>query len=988
MQKTIKRIVFFLVLLAAIHVVAAGDRLDRDTVHTPEYYEQAVRADFKRGQWERGKKTLDQAMEHYETMSTICELAGKYYLHKGMMDEARFYLIRALRDNNENVEARQMLVDVEDKTHNYSSAICYVNELLEVNPYWVGWWMRKIDLFQKQGNTVEADRLLKRIAQIYPNDVKLRQKYLLRLEDRYQTASKTHKEEAINTLKELIKVNPEKEEYYFDMCNLYLQMGDKDNALRATGLGLAACPKSTALVQKRVGILAEDYRMIEALDFVKASMRVNHDGRLSKLYNELLVEAARIQAMHDPYTLYGKVYEQQKSDESLDYLLNMSITRGYNDDALYYLSEAQKRRGKTLQLRMKEMAVQRRMGNTAQANAILTDLYERYPDNVDVADEIATLRLNQAQPLMADGLYGEALPYLRFARRASKDNEVKIAATSRLATCYAELKRYADAHNMLDSLNAISPLHDDYIIKKADLFAREGKPQAALNLLAEALADSTNAEMAGPLRAQYEEVAVPRIKALIEQGSLYHAWQEAQQLLVVCPGSADGLRYALNATGQLKRYDDYDALVKQGRSLYPDDMFFLAKQATVYDRKGEYRRAIDLLHAPLDSLRGDPVLVAAFSESSEQLALDLMHHDQTTLALEVLDTALVYDSQNRSLLYAKGLVFEKRHDWDSAYVYQKYYQPDVLEAADFRLHLRGLKAQDWRNTIGVEYLQGRYGQEDIITSVATASFTHRDTRDTYTGRMNYAGRDGDTSGMLSSEQTPGGLGIQLQGEWTHEWSPKWTSELSAAWGSRYFPRWNFSLGVTRNYRRGWEVTLKGSYRRIATYKKAFEYDGNIFNEQTQSYGLWTFDHWKKGGANLFTASLGAAKTYDKLRLSLRGDGLLLRSKIYVNASGEVRYFPLSDGETSIAVLGSIGTAPEASLIDNAMPTSFSKTNTMVGIAARYLLWQNVSVGVTGTWHTFYSQLNGRNGTRTDFYDYVKTSYKNLFNINAQLYIRF
>ena len=58
--------------------------------------------------------------------------------------------------------------------------------------------------------------------------------------------------------------------------------------------------------------------------------------------------------MNDPYVLYGKVYETSKSDEALDYMLNTAVTRGYNDDALYYLAEAKRRRGEQTSLLYKE----------------------------------------------------------------------------------------------------------------------------------------------------------------------------------------------------------------------------------------------------------------------------------------------------------------------------------------------------------------------------------------------------------------------------------------------------------------------------------------------------------------------------------------------------------------------------------------------------------------------------------------------------------
>lgn len=156
----------------------------------PEDYAKIVQEHFANEEWEEGKTLLEEGLGRYPKVSDLQWLMGKYWHHKKDYDQARYHLIKAIEDNYNNVNAKQLLVDVEENTQNYSSAICYVNELLEVNPYWRGLWRRKIDLYRKQGNDVEADRLLKRINQIYPNDTILRKDYIYSMELGYQHMKK------------------------------------------------------------------------------------------------------------------------------------------------------------------------------------------------------------------------------------------------------------------------------------------------------------------------------------------------------------------------------------------------------------------------------------------------------------------------------------------------------------------------------------------------------------------------------------------------------------------------------------------------------------------------------------------------------------------------------------------------------------------------------------------------------------------------------
>ena len=353
----------------------------------PEDYAKIVQEHFANEEWEEGKTLLEEGLGRYPKVSDLQWLMGKYWHHKKDYDQARYHLIKAIEDNYNNVNAKQLLVDVEENTQNYSSAICYVNELLEVNPYWRGLWRRKIDLYRKQGNDVEADRLLKRINQIYPNDTILRKDYIYSMELGYQHMKKGgNRKEAINTLTELIKAAPGNEQYYLDIINLQLQEGNQEAALGWASNGLSEIPGSYSLISKKVGILGELARYPEALVFMRDQMRKNNSAALRQLYNHILLEAAQAERQRDPYVLYGIVYDNGKNNkEALDYLLNTSVTRGYSDDAFYYLREAKKKYGDTDKgILYKEYLLYRKMNEKDRAFSTLNKLYELYPDDYDI----------------------------------------------------------------------------------------------------------------------------------------------------------------------------------------------------------------------------------------------------------------------------------------------------------------------------------------------------------------------------------------------------------------------------------------------------------------------------------------------------------------------------------------------------------------------------------------------------------------------------
>ena len=955
------------------------------SIHLPDYYDTTVRAAFKRGNWEGGKRLLDEGLKHYPTVSVLNELAGRYYYHKQAYDDARYYLVKALRDDNSNVEAKQLIVNVEEETRNYSSAICYVNELLEIHPYWKGLWRRKITLYRKMKNDVEADRLLQRLCQIYPNDAQLKKDLNYRLEQRAAAERKAgDKTAAIESTRQLVSSNPKNEEYYLSLCNLLLQEGRRSEAIDVADRGVSNLPGSNRLIMKKAGILAEDSRYGEAVSFVERCMKQNHSAQLSSFFGELQADAARSAAKSDPYTLYGKVYERTKSQESLDYLLNTAISRGYYDDALTYIAAERKRKGDTEDLLYKSYIVNRRMGNTQTASNMLNRLYLRNPNNKEVADELARERLNRAMEIMNNGGYGEALPMLEFVTKNATDSEVRESAYSRIVTCNMQLKRYADAEKALNEYEKLYPNATNAVLKHADILNRSGKTEAALALLAKKYNNEQDALTQAQYVNAYEEIAVPYIKKLMNLGAVSKAYQQSLQLMEIYPRSEDALRYAINASAQLKRWNEHSRLVALGRERYPEENFYVAKQAALYTTGHKYSDAQDLLLPRVTEYIGDTLLVRANSTNSSDWAMALLDRHQTNDAMEVINTALKYDSDNRLLLYTKGLIFEAKHQYDSAYVYQKYYKPGYGEEASFLRHLDGLQAKNFRNGINFEYLQGRYGEQDVLTAVASLEYTHKiDETDSYGIRFNYAGREGAAAGTASDEQQPGGTGIQLVGEWTHKFDELWSGTGSVGLANKYFPQIMASARLTRNFEHDWEGEIHASVRRIDSYDKTFRWE--YTDSETSA---WVFDQWDHKHNLLLNLGAGATKTIDQWWLNGRLDLFNMKSKMYANLMVQSKYFVLNDGKSCIQAMASIGSSPEASMIDYAMPGTFSRLNTQVGLGGQYRIHRNVTLGVLGTWLTYYNQVNTRTGTYENPIDGVNTTYKNLFNIDAQVLINF
>jgi tetratricopeptide (TPR) repeat protein len=914
----------------------------------PEQYVQAVQKLFADDEWEQGKELLDKATEKFPQLSDLEWLNGKYWYHKQNYDRARYHLVKAVKEDYNNVQAKQLLVDIEDRTGNYSSAICYINELLEVNPYWEGLWRRKINIYRKQGNTEEARRLLQRINQIYPNDTILKRELMIDLEGYYQEHLSTgNRSEAIAQLQELILLSPQNAQYYLELCNFYLKEEAPEKALEQVNTGLTVMPDNVELISKKAEILAQLSRHQEALSYLEGRIKIKSDPRLRQLRNSILTDYARIESRKDPYVLYGMAWERgQRDKETLNYLLRNAILRHYTDDAFYYLRQAATRYGKeSKEVLYNEYLLYRSMNEKEKAYNILHRLYERYPDDTDVGQTLCEVNLKKGSELMDATRYAEALPLLQFVARNTTDEEQRLSAMQKRVHCYIGMKKYRDAEAALDTLLLNYPDYEDALRIRALLWDKEGHTADALQLYLTAIeqCDEQSDERLFYVIG-FEEIALPYIKQCMADGATPEAYRIATHLVKFDSWNVDGLRYAIAASDLLGKSDEFTRYTALGFKEYPDQLFFNIKQAIVYQRNGAYPEALALLRPLLTNYPDNVELRGAFSDCSEAYASQLNKEKETKQALALLDSALRYDPLNVSLKYTKGLVFETAHQPDSAYYYQQFYQPTRTEQVAFRQHLKGLERRTFHNVVALTYLQARYAESYTITSLVTGEYTYIAPRNSYTAEIDYAGRSGpDKEETVEGERVQGGIGVRLQAKWEHQFNDRWSGQANVAWANRYFPVFTASAAFTHYLRNEWEVGAHAGYRRIDP------------------------------GINMITAGGDLAKNIDAFRITSRLDLHLYNSKFYYNLQAGASYYPLDDMHTRVFATAAVGTAPETISLDQALPSSFAHINAQLGIGGQYLCTSHITLGLTGTWYTYCNYNN---------------QYKNLYNIYVQLYLSF
>ena len=918
-MKTIRLTTIIMFVLLCLSMVTAEAQQRRKST-TPGQYVEQVNSFFSQHRWDKGKELLDESLDKYPNDPNLHYLAGRYWYHVKNFDKARYHLVKSCNINYNHIDAKNLLVNVEELTGNYSSAICYVNELLEINPYWKGLWLRKVDLYKKQGNFEEATKILKRLRQIYPNDSTISSDWFEVLYTTYEQARKNGDMNAAEAaLKEMVNIYPNDPDYQLAYANMLISKGKTNEALENLTSAINAIPGNVALVRKAADVLMATGNSSGALSLVRSQLETNPSPELRALYNHMLTGSAEIEKETDPYMLYAKVYAARKDREALDYLLKESYRRGYNDDALMYIAEKRKISGDTPGLSMMEYEVLHRMGHPEEAARVLRTAEKTYPDNYDINLAGCRQRLADASDAMSEEMYANAVEPLEYVRTHSMEEEYRVSAVRRLALCYTRMSDFDNAKEMMrERIKTESPAM--VTLDYAALLAKQGKTDEALDELYAAWNDTKDPAERQSLLYAYEELAIPLMKNGMQEGSYPYVLSIGNTILRMDPTNYWALRYASQAAREPAKYVD------AGIAAYPDDVSFRIRKAGLLVKEDRCDEAISMLHDIMEEHPGDETLTGAFVTAASRKAQIKLKEKDYEGAAAVLDSALALRPSDKELSYTRGLVYEKQKQWDSAYVLQRYYEPSVLEEKEYLAKMRALHNRCYRNAADVGYDFFRFANSTNITGIATVGYTHNTPTTTIGGRINYSARDGYSEGARLIDT--GGRGFQLQGQFGHKFSPSWEMSADAAYGTKYFPMVSANASVKYTTPGDWEHEAGALFR--------------VMQDTTAMAG----------------ASLGSAVLLDHFYLGGKLVGGVFHNRFFANGSVRGRFYPYDAGRTYIEAQAGAGSAPELDFVNIYFDSYlFNHLNTFVSLTANWLLADNMSVNLSGSWHTLYDQQN-------------------------------
>ena len=951
--------------------------------------------------YQEAKREID--LKHYKKAIAICNkaldispknmdihlLLGRAYSLDGKIDSARIELNKVIEKNPKYRDAYIYLVNMEAIACNYLQAIEYADMGLKYFPNDRDLLLKKLDVYNKEGDWMESNKLIDYLFDRYSGDPFIRTVYLdYKLTLARQYSHKGYIEIAKRAYEAVLEQDPLNKEALQAVYNLDVRSGNYASSLAFTNRALQATPNSYEFMMKKVGILDAMSKYVEAIEVIEKLQKLYpNDAEVRKLNSYMRMQAGRYYMNSDPYLQFQGILEKEPGNrDALNYVINIANSRGQFVDALSWVNIALKKNPGDRELLGKKEVILTSMKSYGPASVIAETIYKQNP-TPDNKQNFLELRGQSGRAFIAEQDYDNAIIDLKsvlFYDHSNKD------ATNMLVNAYLQEKRYDDAIHALDDALSYFPGDETLLYKKAATLESYQHYSDAAQISKDLLQKY-------PDKRQYLLSFVEQSLAAGRQSLAYDDYSNTttilKEVLDKQPDNLDALNYLINIETAFKQYDTAIVYVDQALHYYPDSKDLLFKKASVYTDAHKFRDAYLItgaLHneypynvrfrdAYIDELTGSgkDYMVKNMQDSAlgeYYKALEASPLDSNTLfyTINILndqkryDTALVLITKGRQaypdkpyFLLKRAVVYENMERWDDAWkaadtlMKMANLDPKYIDYATF-LFSRRLKNQ-W----GLGYLRSNFDYSTSINHMATVQYTRFHRRGSVTGRINYAGR-------------VNGAGFQFEAEAYYNHTPKWYSFGVANYSPsrKIFPIYRLGYSLFHSFPHGWDGEVGIRYLK-ADSSTTLSLLASVAKEVKDFY------------FNLRGYYINLNTTTDLTNIALTNTAkqpnyfsVILSSKFYVN--------PLNHSDWVSAIAG-YGTAPDDVSRNYALAQLLSYPTVSVGAGYAKQFRYKTTLGIFGTW---YNQKYRNATTDPVTRSPIDPIYHNQYDIYLQVLRRF
>lgn len=963
MRSTSKLVLLFILTIMCIN---ANAQWLKKTESSDDLYKEAKR-EIELKHYQKAINLCNKAIDISPRNLDIYLLLGRSFALAGKLDSARLELNYVIQKSPKYKDAYIYLINIEVVACNYSQALEYADMGLKQFPNDRDILLKKLDIYNKEGDWIESNKLSEYIFDRFSSDPYVRSIYLdYKLTLARQYSHRGYIEIAKHAYESVLEQDPLNKEALQAVFALDVRSGNYESSLAYTNRALQSTPNSYEFLLKKISILDAMSRYVEAIAVVEKLMKLYPSNpEVQKMNIYLRMEAGRYYMNTDPYLQFQAVLDKEPSNrDALNYVINIAYSRGLLTDALSWVNIGLKRYPNDKELLAKKIGALEGLKRYGAASSVAESIYKNNPTPAN-KENFIELRTLSAKNFINDMDYDSAVVALKSVLFYDHSN---ITAINYLINSYTLQKRYDDALHTIDEALTYYPGDERLLYKKAGVLE-------AYQKYAEAAAVSRQLTQRNPNNRQYlisfVEQSLQAGKQSMQYDDYYGTLNILKEVLDKQPDNVDALNYIINIEASNKQYDSALYYCDQALRYYPDNKDFLLKKSAIYAEAKQFQAAYEISgslynnypynsrfrNAYTDQLLASGRQYLANDEEDSALieftkALSVSPNDTTTLfyVINLLTTKKQYDSvstliergrrlypNNPFFLQKRASLYESQQKWEEA-----WRSADTLS----KLIPWDTKTQDYahylfsrrlKNEVGLFYLHSKIMDttHTNMNSIATVQYSRRFRKGTITGRVNYAGRFIGTA-------------FQYELEAYYNMTPKWYLFGVGAFSDNniIFPRYRAGLSLFHGFNKGWEGELGGRYL-------------------------------KANAGTIYSGVAGLGREVNDLYFNLKGYLInLIRtdntSSLYYSAIMTTRYYLNNRTEYFSAIAG-YGTAPDDFSVNYDLTRTLAYNTISVGAGYSKQIQYRTTIGIFASWYNMKTGVDVfGNGTFRNQYDIYAT----------------
>ncbi|PQJ78892.1 hypothetical protein BTO18_06705 [Polaribacter porphyrae] len=950
--------IFVVIILSQFNIYS-------QTYDSSDLYFEEAKKDIAEQNYTRAAKLSWRGLQLAPDDLDLKTLLGKANMSLGRYDTARYVLKQVYLKRRKDIDILGYLVTIEQTTKRYSDAICFVNELLEITPYSRGWWRRKINIYKEMGNFEEAERSLKRLYQIYPDDTEIKNDYnYIMLGDGIDAVKNKKYDDANKVYKTVIDNDPTNKDAYVGVIRNEILKGNPEYALQFTNRALLELPFDKELVNRKIGLLTDLGRHEQAIAYIKQLPSPDFDDLKKNNLPYLMQESARFNEYNDPYEINKKLVEMNGNSDSQTYVINNALGKGYDVDAEYFLKKGIKRspNNKKFLVQLKELY--RPIKDKERFEKEVIKLHEKFPNDTDITNDYNLIMYSRAKDYVENRQFDLALPIFQDLTSVP---DLTQEAEQQIFGIYLSLEQYDEATDQIDKLIGLDPDNPDYLIRKSTLYQK-------MELFDDALEITRGLEQQYPLEPRYSRIYVSQV----EDYATY--LMREQRYSAVLPVVEDGLtrennnkrllNIAINASSAIPDYQKGIDYSLSALSFYPNNKDFNLKLSNLYSKNNEFEKSVAILDSLKLTYKYDRKIKNSLAEilflrakkqeedglveealANYDSAISLNPNDRGSLmrmvnlhivqkpndeSLDFINERLEETPEDNFLKYKKGIVFELLKQFDSAYYYQKFREIDnPYEKSEWNKALEVIKAEQLKNTLAATYTEASSDSTAFSTSLASLNYSHRyDDKNTFGADVNYAARRS-------------GVGVQGGLNYSRIFSPTLYADVGVLLGNKFFPKFILYGNAYKGLKNGYEAQAGIRFMRL------------------------------QNDINFIVLNLGASKSWEDIWLNAKL-ALMRDDKFnYFNFTVQTR-INVNPRKDYVSLIVSGGSAPFNDQLPEGEAALLDFSNILIGAGYKYNISARTGLIINGSWINFQSPIT----------DSTTLAYINQYNLSVTIVTRF